>query len=179
MWRVSRDFVSRLIFFGLYVEVSNMNPTDLVKNQAALDQAWKAMEPMMLRVIEIAERGLGPHSNGEDLAIAKMCAQLVEWELNTRIMQRDYFVRCIVYKGMFSDELAVRISTLNGHMSFMVPRDSVTLDKPEFDFESKENAHCRGKLQVKAAVTPNGYAIVLPTEYQDVVFVRSYEVTTE
>lgn len=76
----------------------------------------------------------------------------------------DRWLICDVFKGMFSDELAVKYDT----SSFFVPRSKVKNEHPE--------AH-RGKVLVKSFSRNSEWFAVLPTEYKTVISVNASDLS--
>ena len=69
-------------------------------------------------------------------------------------------LKCQIFKGMFSDEVAVRIHAITGEISFFVPRDSV-----QGDIETQ------GTVRVRV-FKENGHSWAqLPTENQTTIAV--------
>jgi hypothetical protein len=66
----------------------------------------------------------------------------------------DFWLRCFVLKGMFSDERAVRY----GNISFFAPKDLV-----EGDIDQE------GKVRVRSYRVDHRSWVVLPTEDQKVI----------
>lgn len=77
----------------------------------------------------------------------------------------ERWLKCRVYKGVFSDELVVSVSPKRTHRrSYFVPKDQVQGNAPA---EGEE-----GKLRVKVFQRDDTTWAVLPTEYQETIAVR-------
>lgn len=147
----------------------------LIRSQASLDQAWENMEPLFPQISELANKGYGSHTTAWDLEISKLCVQIVSWELNNRILSRDYYVRVVVLPSEGdTGEAMVRITTSIGHADFHVPVSSVRYEK------ENEDGAITGKVSVRAYRLPmNMTAVILPTVLKDMIIVPESEVTCE
>lgn len=147
----------------------------VIKSQAQLDQAWAAAEILLPNIVDIAERGFGPHTTVSDLALAKMCVQLVSWELSLRVLQRDYFVKATVYDFKPEDgERVVKIKTKDGENKFFVPDNAISYENDEDEVAETY----LGYVRVHAYKLPGGFtAVVLPNK--ETIIVPESEVITQ
>ena len=74
------------------------------------------------------------------------------------------WLQCLVFAGMFSDELAIRY----GDFSFFVPKKSVKA-------QLSEGA---GQVRVRTFSDKGATWAVLPTEYQEIIQVEKKDVVT-
>jgi hypothetical protein len=78
-----------------------------------------------------------------------------------RITMFERYLRCWIFKGMFSDELAVRVASRNGDAAFFVPRDLV---KGTIDHEGKVRVRVYHQGQTAWAVLPDDMQTALPVD---------------
>ena len=81
----------------------------------------------------------------------------------------EEWLECQLDKGMFSDEIAVTYPAV-GKM-----QKSVFVSKAEV----RGTAGQRGKVRVRVVRRNNDVIAVLPTEYQDIVFISEQEISAE
>lgn len=80
----------------------------------------------------------------------------------------DAWLKCFVFKGMFSDELAVKVSELQGQeASFFVPKSLVRGDVDQ-----------EGKVKVRVYREGSTAWAVLPTENRAAIPVREADLVS-
>lgn len=149
--------------------MSDDNQPEIVKSQADIDQAWRSIEPALPAILQIGESG---PATMEEMELALICVRLVGWEISLRVVQREQYLRCVVLSnstGSLPNEVAVRITTLQGHQSFYLPSDKVILDGVDAP---------TGKIEIKAVAVRQGvFAVQLPTIHKNSIQVSESEIS--
>jgi hypothetical protein len=78
---------------------------------------------------------------------------------------REQFLKCQVYKGMFSDELAIKVSSKRGDASFFVPKNLVQ------ESEGRVKVRVYREGQTSWAVLPDENQTAVPVEEGDLLAV--------
>jgi hypothetical protein len=107
-----------------------MSPSELKKvisqSTAALDQYWEAFEIMYPFVCDLS-RGIPDGLSTDYRETARLCCQLVAWELALRSLKKNRTCKCEVrYKE--NGSAIVEILTSEGYNTFVVPTHSVLED---------------------------------------------------
>lgn len=144
--------------------------SSIVKSQAALDQAWRSIEALLPRIVEIGDKGIATEKDAE---LANMCVKLVGWEISLRVVQRDQFIRCMIIKGELPNEVGVRLNTIMGHQTFYVNAEEIETDSGE----AAEDEPVIGRVRVRAypASMPGIFVVIMPTSFQETTFVPASE----
>ena len=109
-----------------------------IMSQSQLDQVWENAETLAPWISKLAQDGITTKNTGEELEVAKTCCQIVEWELMTRIMRRDWFVKCSINE-IGKKKCNITILTVLGEMDFSVDIKEVqSIDGGELNPDEKE-----------------------------------------
>lgn len=73
-------------------------------------------------------------------------------------MSKEVFVKCRLYRGMFSDESVVEFPRVSGENTFIVPKAKVSEESPG-----------HGRLKAKLLTRGDERWVILPTDYSDSV----------
>lgn len=69
-------------------------------------------------------------------------------------MSKEIFLKCNVFRGMFSDEAVVELPHVRGENTFIVPKSDVCEDSPG-----------HGRLKARLLTRGDERWVILPTDY--------------
>ena len=96
----------------------------LAQAQTSLDQMWASVEMLMPFVNTLSDNGIPADLSEEYRQVAHLCCQIVGWELTSRVLSRDQYLRCEIIDDE-GEETVISVKSTNGKVEFVVPSREV------------------------------------------------------
>jgi hypothetical protein len=115
----------------------------IIQSTAALDQYWESLEIMYPYVCELGNE-IPARMNKDAKEVARLCCQLVSWELALRALKKNRTVKCEV-KYSEGGTSIIELLSESGFKTFVVPDESIIKDEQGT------------RLKVTSYKAPDGY----------------------
>jgi hypothetical protein len=122
---------------------SNEENKVIIQSTSALDQYWETFEVLYPYVCSLSE-GIPVKLDTDMREVAKLCCQLVGWELALRMLKKKRTIKCSI-KYTEDGVSIVEILTHSGFDTFVVPDTSILTDE------------AGSRLRITSYRTPDGY----------------------
>lgn len=132
------------------------------QSTAALDQYWEVME-VIFPYASTLSGGLPKDIDDSNAEIARLCCQLVAWELGVRCLKKNRNLKCKIISELTDLKSAVEISinTVDGQFRYVVPKNSIYQDEDGCKVKIFGHKMANAKFTAQLQTTTGQIAIVV------------------